>query len=89
MPIIKPISSLRNQTRGIASLCHEQDEPVYLTTNGEGDLVVMSIGHYERLKARVELFGKLAVAQAQAVAGEKGPTHPQMMKKLRQRLHGK
>ena len=89
MPTIKPISSLRNQTRAIASLCHEQDEPVYLTTNGEGDLVVMSIAHYERLKARVELFGKLAVAQGQAAAGEKGLTHTQVMKKLRRRLHGK
>lgn len=89
MPIIKPISSLRNQTKDIATLCHEQDEPVYLTTNGEGDLVVMSIEHYERLKARVELFGKLAVAQAQAVAGKKGLTHSQVMKKLRLRLHDK
>src|SRR3990170_7098660 len=89
MPIIKPISSLRNKTREIASLCHEQDESVYLTTNGEGDLVVMSIEHYERLNARFELFGKLAVAQAQVAAGEKGLTHSQVMKKLRQRLHGK
>jgi prevent-host-death family protein len=89
MPIIKSISSLRNRTRDIASLCHAQDEPVYLTTNGEGDLVVMSIEHYERLKARVELFGKIAVAQGQAAAGEKGFTHAQVMKKLRQRLHGK
>ena len=89
MPIIKPISSLRNQTRAIASLCHEQDEPVYLTTNGEGDLVVMSIAHYEKLKARVELFGKLAVAQGQAADGEKGLTHTHVMKKLRRRLHGK
>ena len=89
MPIIKPISSLRNQTRDISSLCHEQDEPVYLTTNGEGDLVVMSIQHYEKLKARIDLFGKLAVAQAQSATGEKGLTHPQVMKKLRQRLHGK
>lgn len=89
MPIIKPISSLRNQTRDIASLCHERDEPVYLTTNGEGDLVVMSIEHYERLNARIELFGKLTVAQMQAAAGERGTTHSRTMKKLRQRLHGK
>ncbi len=89
MPIIKSISSLRNRTRDIASLCHEQDEPVYLTTNGEGDLVVMSIEHYERLNARVELFEKLAVAQAQVAAGSKGFTHTQVMNKLRQRLHGK
>ncbi|MEK7712750.1 MAG: type II toxin-antitoxin system Phd/YefM family antitoxin [Nitrospirota bacterium] len=82
MPVIKSISSLRNRTRDIASLCHEQDEPVYLTTNGEGDLVVMSIEHYERLKARVELFEKLAVAQAQAATGSKGFTHAQVMNKL-------
>jgi len=52
VPIIKSISSLRNRTREIATICHDQDEPVYLTTNGEGDLVVMSIEHYERLKAQ-------------------------------------
>lgn len=56
MPIIKSISSLPNRTREIASICHRQDEPVYLTRNGEGDLVVMSIEHYERLKAQVDLF---------------------------------
>ena len=89
MPIIKSISSLRNRTRDIASLCHKRDEPVYLTSNGEGDLVVMSIEHYDRLQARVELFEKLAVAQAQAAAGEKGLTHMQVMKKLRKRLDGK
>ena len=87
MPIIKSISSLRNRTREIASICHEQDEPIYLTTNGEGDLVVMSISHYERLKAQVDLFEKLGVAQAQSAAGKKGITHRQMMTKLRQRAN--
>ena len=83
MPIIKPISSLRNRTREIAAICHEQDEPVYLTTNGEGDLVVMSIGHYERLKAQVDLFEKLGVAQSQSAAGARGVTHKKMMTTLR------
>ena len=87
MPIIKSISSLRNRTREIATICHEQDEPVYLTTNGEGDLVVMSIDHYERLKAEGELFAKLGDAQAERAAGKKGITHKQMMSKLRRRLH--
>jgi prevent-host-death family protein len=89
MPIIKPISSLRNKTREIASLCHDQDEPVYLTTNGEGDLVVMSIEHFEKLNARLDLLEKLAVAQSQASSGEKGITHSQMMQKLRQRSHAR
>lgn len=89
MPIIKSISSLRHQTREIASLCHEKNEPVYLTTNGEGDLVVMTIEHYEQLKAKVDLFGKLGVAQTQAAAGEKGITHKQMMSRLRSRINAK
>ena len=89
MPIIKSISSLRNKTREIASLCHDRDEPVYLTTNGEGDLVVMSIQHYERLKAKIDLFEKLYVAQAQSASGQKGITHKEMMKKLRKRVHAR
>lgn len=85
MPIIKSISSLRNKTREIAAICRREDEPVYLTTNGEGDLVVMSIEHYERLKAHVDLFEKLAVSQAQSASGKKGITHAQMINKLKQR----
>ena len=89
MPIIKSISSLRNRTREIATICHDQDEPVYLTTNGEGDLVVMSISHYERLRAQVDLFDKLGVAQAQSAAGKKCLTHRQMIAKLRRRAHAR
>lgn len=89
MPIIKPISSLRNQTKKIAALCHEQNEHVFLTKNGEGDLVVMSIEDYEKLMTRLDLFGKLAVAQAQAASGETWLTHAQVVKNLRKRLHGK
>ena len=59
MPVIKPISSVRNKTREIAAFCHEQDAPVYLTTNGKGDLVVMSIVHYEKLNAKINLLKNL------------------------------
>jgi prevent-host-death family protein len=89
MPIIKSISSLRHKTREIASICHTKDEPVYLTTNGEGDLVVMSIDHYERLKASADLFEKLGVAQTQSAARKKGITHKQMMTKLRRRINAR
>ena len=87
MPIIKSISSMRNRTREISTLAREKDEPIYLTKNGEGDLVVLTIDHYERLKAQAELFEKLGVAQAQAAAGKKGITHSQMIAKLRRRAH--
>lgn len=89
MPIIKSISSLRHRTREIASICHKKDEPVYLTTNGEGDLVVMTIDHYERLKAQVDLFEKFGVAQSQSAAGKKRLTHRQMMTKLRRRVNAR
>ena len=89
MPIIKSISSLRHRTREIASICHKKNEPVYLTTNSEGDLVVMTIQHYERLKAQVDLFEKLGVAQAQSSAAKKGITHRQMMTKLRCRVNAR
>ncbi len=87
MPIIKSISSMRNRTREISTLAREKDEPIFLTKNGEGELVVMTIDHYERLKAQAELFEKLGVAQAQAAAGKKGITHTQMIAKLRRRTH--
>jgi prevent-host-death family protein len=87
MPIIKSISSMRNRTREISTLAREKDEPIFLTKNGEGELVVMTIDHYERLKAQAELFEKLGVAQAQAAAGKKGITHSQMIAKLRRRTH--
>jgi len=87
MPITTSISSLRHWTREIATACHEKDEPAYLTTNGEGDLVVMTSERYERLQAEVELCEKLAVAQAQAAAGKKGVSHKHMMTRLRGRLN--
>jgi len=89
MPIIKSISSLRNHAREISALCHKEKEPVFLTTNGESDLVVMSMDHYERMKAELDLFEKLAVAQAQSAAGDRGITHSQMMQQLKQRIHAK
>ncbi len=43
MPIIRPSSDLRNRYSEISEFCHEHSEPVYITKNGHGDLVVMSI----------------------------------------------
>ena len=42
MPIIKPITDLRN-TNEISEICHKQQQPVFITKNGYGDLVVMSM----------------------------------------------
>ena len=48
MPMIRPITDLRNTTE-ISELCHTKKEPIFITKNGYGDLVVMSIEAYEAL----------------------------------------
>ncbi len=86
MPIIKPISDLRNRANEISELCHSQDQPVYITKKGKGDLVVMSQAHYERLHSLLEIYQKLGDAEALDAAGEKGITHREMMRRLRTKL---
>ena len=56
MPHIRPSSDLRNKYNEISSYCHEHQEPVYITKNGHGDLVVMSIDTYEKLVGKSELY---------------------------------
>ena len=56
MPAIRPSSDLRNKYNEISEFCHQHSEPVYITKNGHGDLVVMSIETFERLVGKVELY---------------------------------
>ena len=86
MPVIKPISDLRNKANEISDLAHHSDEPIFITKNGKGDLVVMSIAHYARLTLKLELFGKLAVAQGQRANGDRGRPLATAMRDLRKRL---
>lgn len=86
MPLIKPISDLRNKANEISDLAHKSDEPIFITRNGEGDMVVMSLAQYGKLQLKIDLFSKLAVAQAQRASGDKGRTLSQVMKDLRKRI---
>ena len=86
MPVIKPISDLRNKANQISDLAETMDEPIFITRNGQGDLVVMSMAHYSKLQLKIELFSKLAVAQAQRASGDRGRTVTQVMKDLRKRI---
>ena len=86
MPIIKAISDLRNKANEISDLAHQSNEPIFITKNGEGDMVVMSIAQYSKLQLKLDLFSKLAVAQAQKASGDKGRTLSQVMKELRKRI---
>ena len=86
MPIIKPISDLRNKSNEISDLAHSSNEPIFITKNGEGDLVVMSMSHYSKLQLKLDLLGKLSVAQNQRADGDKGRTLKQVMTNLRKTI---
>lgn len=69
MPIIRPSSDLRNKYSEISELCHEYNEPVYITKNGKGDLAVMSIEVYERIVGKFELRKLLMESEADIKSG--------------------
>ena len=69
MPKIMPITVLRDTTE-ISDICHRLNEPIFITKNGHGDMVVMSIEAYERDLALVDVYRKLAVAEKQIDNGE-------------------
>ena len=69
MPQIIPIKELKN-TGEISALCHNSDEPVYITKNGYGDMVIMSMEVYERTMFLQDVKSKLAKAETQIESGE-------------------
>jgi prevent-host-death family protein len=89
LTIIKPISDLRNKFNEISEICHKEGEPIYLTKNGKGDLVVMSISAYEKREAMLELYQKLSIAEQQSRDGSQTIEHKEMIKRLKSRLNEK
>lgn len=87
MPIIRPVSDLRNNFTEIESLSKEQ--PVFLTKNGVGTMVVLSMSEYDKQLALNDLYLKLGEAESAIVAGDKGREYKEVIKELRQRKNAK
>ena len=68
MPQIRPITDLRNTTE-ISDICHAKQEPVFITKNGYGDLVVMSIETYEEMLDCIATDKAIADAEQEIAAG--------------------
>ena len=64
MPQIRPITDMRNTTE-ISNLCHAKREPIFITKNGYGDMVVMSIETYEELVETAAADASIAEAEAE------------------------
>lgn len=67
--VIKSSTSLRNDYAEISDLAHTGGEPIYITKNGEGDLVVMSIEAFERREELHKLRAKLDAAEQTRLSG--------------------
>ena len=82
MPIIRPISDLRNNFTHISEAVHSDDEPIFLTKNGIGDMVVMSLEYYEKQLAKLELYQKLNEARAEIRNGAIGKNARDVLENL-------
>lgn len=89
MPHIRPVSDLRNSFADISRTVHETAEPVFLTKNGYGDMVVMSIEAYERKLFESEIYFKLKEAELEAKSTDKRYSHEQVFSELKSRLADK
>ncbi|NTW99361.1 MAG: type II toxin-antitoxin system Phd/YefM family antitoxin [Geobacteraceae bacterium] len=88
MPVIRPVSDLRNKTPEIEDICIKEQKPVFITKNGVGHLVVMSQQLFEQQQALLDLYEKLDEAEEQSRSGKKRPFRD-VMPGLRKRINAK
>ena len=86
MNTIRPVSDLRNNFADISKTVHETKQPVFLTKNGFGDMVVMSMEAYEDLRFESEVYSKLKEAEYEAELSNKRFSSKEVLKSIREAL---
>ena len=86
MPNIRPVSDLRNHFAEITREVQLSKEPVFLTKNGVGSIVVMSMESYEQNRYDSMVYDKLREAELQAASTTERRSHEELMAKARARL---
>ncbi|MBM3708532.1 MAG: type II toxin-antitoxin system Phd/YefM family antitoxin [Actinobacteria bacterium] len=86
MKRIRPVSDLRNNFAEISRIVHETGEPIFLTKNGYGDMVVMSIEAYEARQFESEIFHKLKEAQVEAKSTDIRYSHEEIISGLKSKV---
>lgn len=69
MPQIIPIKDLKN-TSEISELCHKSQGPVYITKNGYGDMVIMSMEIYESTMRQINMYREIEISEKQIIVGQ-------------------
>lgn len=88
MPNIRPVSDLRNHFAEITKEVQLSNEPVFLTKNGVGSIVVMSMESYEQNRYDSMVYDKLREAELQAASTNERLSHDEVMAKARRLLSG-
>ena len=83
MSMIRPVSDLRNNFAEISKLVHETEQPLFLTKNGYGDMVVMSMEAFEKLNFESEIYYKLEEAEKEAELKELRYSSKDVLKALK------
>ena len=69
MPQIIPIKDLKN-TSEISEMCHKTEEPIYVTKNGYGDMVIMSMEVYELTMKQLTMYRDIEISEEQMATGQ-------------------
>ena len=85
--IIKASAALRNGYTEISEMAKKTKEPIYITKNGEGDLVVMNIDAFERREQILQLRAKVLQAEQERIEGAETLSVSEARKRLRDRLN--
>ena len=81
--MVRPVSDLRNNFAEISRVVHETAQPVILTKNGYGDMVVMSMEAYEKLQFDSEVYSKLLEAEREAEATNQRFSSKEVLKAMK------
>lgn len=81
---IRPVSDLRNHFAEISKTVHETKKPVFLTKNGFGDMVVLSMEAYENLQFESEIYYKLQEAEREAQTTKKRYSSKDVLKAMKE-----
>lgn len=88
MKMIRPVSDLRNNFADISKTVHETAQPVFLTKNGYGDMVVLSMEAFESLQFESEVYFKLQAAEREAELTDKRYSSKEVLQAMREAIGG-
>lgn len=89
MKNIRPVSDLRNNFAEISKTVKETNEPVFLTKNGYGDMVVLSMEAYERFQFESEVYHKLQAAEKEAEITKKRYSSKDVLQAMKKAIEAK